>query len=208
MKYIEENPSELIEFPKLPQRLPVYLTGDEVEALLNAPDESKDQGIRDKAILYFLYATGIRVSELCNLKLNQLDLVRGTVIVTGKGNKQRVIPVSEVAIELIKRYLREVRLKWDTRRSDYLFITRRGKPFTRQGMWKLIKGYAVKAGIKKEVSPHKLRHSFATHLLERGADLRAVQVMLGHSSISTTQIYTNLPDKVIIEKYNKYHPRG
>lgn len=208
MRFIDSNPAELVDFPKLPQKLPLYLTEEEISYLLEAPQDTTPQGIRDKAILYFLYATGVRVSELCKLKLNQLDLVKGVVVVTGKGEKQRVVPVSEVALEHIKRYLKEVRLKWDVNKTEYLFITQRGRPFTRQGIWKLIKEYAMKVGVRREVSPHKLRHSFATHLLERGAELRAVQVMLGHSSISTTQLYTNLPDKVIIEKYNRYHPRS
>ena len=201
------DPTDNVDRPKIPSNLPVFLTLEEVERLLAAPNVRTVAGQRDKAMLEVLYATGLRVSELCKLQLNDLQLQAGYVIVMGKGKKERLVPVGSKASEAVEAYLegpRQLLLKQRAARA--LFITRLGTPFTRQGFWKLLKGYALKAGITKAISPHKLRHSFATHLLERGADLRAVQAMLGHSDISTTQIYTHVTRARLFALYQEHHP--
>jgi integrase/recombinase XerD len=205
---VEEDPTASAELPRLSRKLPQVLSLREVEALLAAPRAQTPYGVRDRAMLELLYATGLRVSELCQLRLDHVNLERGVVLATGKGRKQRLVPVGEVALETLARYLSEARPQLDRHRSEALFLSQRGGPLTRQAFWKTLARYARQAGIDRPISPHKLRHSFATHLLERGADLRAVQSMLGHVDISTTQIYTHVGRSRIIEVYRKHHPRA
>ena len=207
-KEIASDPTENLESPKKWNRLPKTLTYDEINRLINHNKGNDPSGIRDDAMIELLYACGLRVSELISLKMNNINLDTGFLITIGKGKKERIVPVGEVALNKIRRYLfsgRAALLK--DKRSDYLFVTWSGKPMTRQGFWKLIKKYAKEAGIKKAFSPHTLRHSFATHLLDHGADLRAVQMMLGHSDISTTQIYTHVSRERLKKVHNEYHPR-
>jgi integrase/recombinase XerD len=205
--HLSRDPTAAVELPRLGRRLPTVLSTDEVERLLAAPDRRTLRGSRDAAMLETLYATGIRVSELVNLGLSDLNLERGYVMVMGKGSKQRLVPIGETALELIEQYLVDVRPSWD-RGHPGLFLTQRRRTMTRQGFWKLIKRYALAAEINHPLSPHKLRHSFATHLLDGGADLRAVQEMLGHADISTTQIYTHVSQARIRQMYDAHHPRA
>ena len=208
-KIIKENPTSQIRTPRMKKSIPGVITLQEVERVLASPDESTPEGIRDTAMLEVLYATGIRASELIGLKLNDVNFEMGFVIVYGKGSKERIVPMGEKALEKLKPYMESSRpalLK--TKESKALFVTRRGKGMTRQGFWKLIKTHAINSGIAKNISPHTLRHSFATHLLERGADLRSIQIMLGHSDISTTQIYTHVESERLKEIHKKYHPRS
>lgn len=203
------DPTENLETPKGFLRLPKTLTLEEVEALLRKPDTKKTLGIRDRAMLELLYATGMRVSELVSFKLKDLNLEVGYVIPFGKGSKERVVPIHERAVSLIRDYLRDARDKLLKKgNSQYLFIGQGGRPITRERFWQIIKGYALKAGIKRKVFPHILRHSFASHLLEHGADLRSVQLMLGHSDISTTQIYTHVTRERLKRIHQEFHPRG
>jgi integrase/recombinase XerD len=205
---IASNPARLLGIPKLYQHLPYVLNRDEVEALLSQPDVDTPLGTRDKAIFELLYATGLRVSELIGLTMTNFNLEAGYIRTMGKGSKERIIPMGSKAIDALKQYLLSSRhsLLRGTPCS-YLFLNCRGRPMTRQGLWKILKNYALRAGITKNVTPHTLRHSFATHLLEGGADLRSVQVMLGHSDISTTQIYTHVARERLKEVHEKYHPR-
>ncbi|MBI3815796.1 MAG: site-specific tyrosine recombinase XerD [Nitrospinae bacterium] len=206
---IDINPTENIESPRLLRHLPDFLTLEEVDRLLLQPDLNDNLGIRDIAMLELLYATGLRVSELISLKINDVNMERGYIITFGKGSKERVVPLGRSAQEKLKRYLEESRhILVKGRGGDDLFVNRFGEKMTRQGFWKIIKKYALLAGIKKDISPHTLRHSFATHLLERGADLRSVQQMLGHADISTTQIYTHVVRERLKEIYDKHHPRA
>lgn len=206
---IEQNPARLLEFPKVSRRLPGILNEREIELLLNQPSSLTPIGMRDKAMLELLYASGLRVSELVDLRLNNLNLNVGYLKVIGKGSKERFVPIGEKAVTAIKMYVTSARPRFDKGRgSPYLFLNNRGQPFSRQGFWKLLKCYARKAGIKKRITPHVIRHSFATHLLQNGADLRSVQMMLGHSDISTTQIYTHIDRGYLKEVYKKYHPRA
>lgn len=208
-KVIEENPTAHIRTPRMKKSIPGVITLDEVERILSAPDESTPEGLRDAAMLEILYATGIRVSELIGIKLNDVNFELGFVIVYGKGSKERIVPIGDKAKEKLIEYLRDSRpalLK--SRDAKALFVTRLCRGMTRQGFWKIIKNNALKAGIAKKISPHTLRHSFATHLLERGADLRTIQIMLGHSDISTTQIYTHVESERLKEIHKKYHPRS
>ena len=208
-KFIKCDPSKLVDLPKLSLKLPDVLAVDEIAQLLKAPDTSKPIGARDAAMLELLYAAGLRVSELVNLKLQDINLEAGFVRVFGKGSKERVVPIGLPAITRIEFYIENARkAALKNQPSPYLFIARAGKPITRQGFWKLLRRHAAKAQIHKKISPHSLRHSFATHLLEGGADLRAVQVMLGHVDISTTQIYTHVTRKHLKELHRKFHPRG
>lgn len=204
------NPMLEIDSPKKRRPLPVALTTVEVGALLEQPDIKKKLGLRDRALLETLYATGIRVSELINLKFTDLHEELKLIKVFGKGSKERLIPISKVALSWIDSYKEKVRdpliLKVG-KNTDFIFLNSRGGPLTRQAVWQIIKHYCKLAGIQKNVTPHTLRHTFATHLLENGADLRVVQEILGHSDISTTQIYTNLSQKHIIQVYEKTHPR-
>lgn len=203
------DPMAEIKAPKQGRYLPQVLTVDEVDALLDAPDTSNKYGIRDRAILEVMYATGLRVSELVHLKLADLHLDMGLIQTIGKGNKERIIPIGDVAIQWLDTYLeksRPVLLK--QRQSPYVFLNAHGSGLSRQSIWQKIQQYVSLAGIRKHVTPHTLRHSFATHILENGADLRIVQELLGHSDISTTQIYTHITRKRLTEVYKKAHPRA
>jgi integrase/recombinase XerD len=208
-RHVERDVTQQIELPRLPRRLPEVLTLDEVERLLVAPDLTTPRGLRDGAMIEVLYATGLRVSELVSLTLAEVNLEAGYLSTMGKGRKQRLVPFGEKARDRVQRYLAEARPRLAHGRvRPALFLTGRGEAMTRQGFWKLLKRHALVADIRKPLSPHKLRHSFATHLLERGADLRAVQAMLGHADISTTQIYTHLSRIHLREIYDKHHPRA
>lgn len=207
-RIIEENPLPRLFLPAEGRRLPKTLGVEEVERLLARPDPSTPLGMRDQAMLELLYGTGLRVSELVSLNTRQVNLEGDFLTVQGKGGKVRMMPFGKWADDKLKRYLREVRpglLRG--RQSLFVFVTRSGKPLTRQGFWKLIRNYALAAGIETRVTPHTLRHSFATHLLEGGADLRAVQSMLGHADISTTQIYTHVSGVRLKEVHRRFHPR-
>jgi integrase/recombinase XerD len=206
---IMADPTLQIASPKLPRSLPKSLGEDEVVALLNAPDDAQLLGLRDRAMLETLYATGLRVSELVGLKVSEVSLQEGVVRATGKGSKTRLVPLGEEALDWISRYLGESRpLILAGQLSDSLFVTQRGSAMTRQAFWYLIKRYARLAGITKAMSPHVLRHAFATHLLNHGADLRVVQMLLGHADISTTQIYTHVARERLKQLHAQHHPRG
>jgi integrase/recombinase XerD len=208
-KILRNDPARLIDLPKSGLKLPHVLSREEIELLLKAPDTRKPIGVRDAAMLELLYAAGLRVSELINLKLQDINLEAGFVRIFGKGSRERIVPIGSHAREKVRTYLKAVRsrrLKQTT--TPYLFIARAAKPMTRQGFWKLLRRYALKAGLKKKITPHSLRHSFASHLLEGGADLRAVQIMLGHVDISTTQIYTHVTRDHLKKLHQKFHPRG
>ncbi|KDP13447.1 site-specific tyrosine recombinase XerD [Staphylococcus chromogenes] len=208
-KYAAKDPTVLIETPKYERKLPDVLSIDEIDLLLTTPEISKNNGYRDRTMLELLYATGIRVSELINIEVEDVNLLMGFVKVFGKGNKERIIPLGETVIELLKTYIENVRPQLLKKQVTHtLFLNMQGKPLTRQGIWKIIKQTGAKAGIQKRLTPHTLRHSFATHLLENGADLRAVQEMLGHSDISTTQLYTHVSKTQIRKMYQQYHPRA
>jgi integrase/recombinase XerD len=206
---ISQDPTLQIDSPKLPRSLPKSLSEEEVEALLGAPDLNQSLGLRDRAMLEILYASGLRVSELVGLKVTEVSLNEGVIRVTGKGSKTRLVPMGEEAVEWIARYLKEGRPDiLQKRLSDSLFVTGRGDAMTRQAFWYLIKRYAFIAGINKSLSPHVLRHAFATHLLNHGADLRVVQMLLGHADISTTQIYTHVARERLKQLHAMHHPRG
>lgn len=208
-KVLRHDPTKLVDLPKTSLKLPDVLSVEEVSKLLSIPDPSKPLGARDVAMLELLYAAGLRVSELINLKMHNINLESGFVRVFGKGSKERVVPIGSTAKEKIEHYLensRNVLLK--NCASPYIFIARAAKPITRQGFWKLLRRYGELARLNKKITPHSLRHSFATHLLEGGADLRAVQVMLGHVDISTTQIYTHVTRKHLRDLHKRFHPRG
>jgi integrase/recombinase XerD len=206
---VDEDPTQLLEVPRLGVPLPRDLTLDEVDRLLAQPDPGEALGIRNQAMLELLYATGLRVSELLALRLKDLNLEVGYVVAYGKGKKERLVPIGEAAMEKLKEYLSSVRPGLaKSGRAPYVFLNRSGKGLSRQGFWKILKRYALQAGISSPVTPHVLRHSFATHLLERGADLRSVQLMLGHASISTTQIYTHLNRERLKQIYESHHPRA
>lgn len=203
-----DDPAVDLSPPKLPRSLPKAITEPEVEALLKAPDLDSDIGLRDKAMLELLYATGLRVSELVSLRSEQISLAQGVLRVRGKGSKERLVPLGDEAQHWIERYLRDARPMLHPRPEPALFITQRGSAMTRQGFWLLIKRYALLAGVRGTLSPHTLRHSFATHLLNHGADLRVVQLLLGHSDLSTTQIYTHVAREGLKAMHSKHHPRG
>ncbi len=206
--FIKEDITGVIEAPKLWKKLPGTLSIDEVSKLLKVPNVRDLQGIRDRAVLELLYATGMRVSELVGLKISDLNFDIGFIRCTGKGQKERIVPVGKFAIESVKKYLDSVRPVFlKKRENDKLFVTRHGKSISRQTIWKLIRLYSRKASIKKPLSPHTLRHSFASHMLARGADLRIIQEMLGHSNISTTQIYTHIDKGRLKTIHQKFHPR-
>lgn len=208
-RILEQDPTVHIEIPKKEKRLPKVLSLEEVERLLQSPDTRTPTGIRDKAMLELLYATGMRVSELLSLDFHDVQTGMGFVRCTGKGSKERIIPLGRIAIEAVSFYIAQGRTKLVKQGTEQaLFLNAQGKRLTRQGFWKLIKANARKAAIVKNMTPHTLRHSFATHLLENGADLRAVQEMLGHSDISTTQIYTHVTKTKLKEVYNRTHPRA
>ena len=193
-----------LDLPKKPQHLPTVLSFEEVESLLEQPDMSKPSGIRDRAMLEVMYATGLRVSELLTIEKKNLSIEKKQIRIFGKGAKERYVPISSFALEYLIKYINEVRNESPYRNSKYIFINKEGKPLSRQAFWQIIKNYALKAGIIENVTPHTLRHCFATHLLENGADLRSVQEMLGHSDISTTQIYTHVSSKRIRSAYDMF----
>ena len=206
---VKADPTLRIDSPKLPRGLPKSLTEEDVENPLSAPRAEKTLGLRDKAMLETLYASGLRVSELVTLKLGQVSQDMGVVRVVGKGSKERLVPLGEEAIAWIRQYLKEARPELlGGRAADDLFVTARGSAMTRQMFWHLLRRYAAQAGLKKSISPHTLRHAFATHLLNHGADLRVVQLLLGHSDISTTQIYTHVARERLKQLHAKHHPRG
>jgi integrase/recombinase XerD len=203
------DPTLKIDSPKLPRGLPKTLTEEDVESLLAAPPIEQALGLRDKAMLETLYASGLRVSELVSLKLGQVSQDMGVLRVVGKGSKERLVPLGEEALAWIRRYVGEARAQLlRGRSSDDLFVTGRGAAMTRQMFWNLLRRHALRAGLKKPISPHTLRHAFATHLLNHGADLRVVQLLLGHSDISTTQIYTHVARERLKQLHAKHHPRG
>ena len=193
-----------IDPPRKIKKLPTFLTYDEVERLLAAPSKKSPDGIRDQAMLEIMYGTGLRVSELVHLSLSSVNIKRGYITVIGKGDKERIIPVGDYALNALNKYLSEIRIHNPGRRSPYIFLNRYGKPLSRQFFFLRIKKYALKAGIEKNISPHTLRHSFATHMLNNGAELRAVQEMLGHSKIATTEIYTHVTTSRILSAYDTY----
>ena len=208
-KEISHDSVKLIDLPKMSMKLPDVLSVEEIRSLLNAPDSAKPAGIRDAAMLELLYAAGLRVTELVNLKVQDVNLDGGFVRVFGKGGKERIVPIGIYAKEKIIFYMKNTRGALAKNvSSPYLFTARAGKPMTRQRFWKLLRRYAGITGLKKKVTPHSLRHSFASHLLEGGADLRAVQVMLGHVDIATTQIYTHVARERLKAMHTKFHPRG
>jgi len=207
-KIIAENPLANIELAKVWMKLPDTLSKDEMKLILDQPQGRSIAEIRDSAMLELLYATGVRVSELVNLSMNSVNWQVGFLIVMGKGSKERIVPIGKVAYDAVRRYVEEARPKLMKSHTDVLFLNRFGRKFTRQGFWKIVVAYAKKAGLQKRVYPHTFRHSFASHLLEGGADLRTVQVMLGHADISTTQIYTHVTMERLKEIHRKYHPRS
>lgn len=193
--------------PRKMKSLPKIISVEEVEDLLNAPDLSKDEGFRDRTMLELMYCSGLRVSELLNLKLKQINLEKQIIDIIGKGNKERKVPVGEYALDFVKHYVEEHRIHNPGKKSNYLFLNRYGEPLSRQYFFKQIKKYAKEAGIQEDISPHTLRHCFATHMLENGAELRALQEMLGHANLSTTQIYTNISTKRILDAYDLFTKR-
>ncbi len=207
-KILSSNPIEHIESPNFGKRLPVIITFDEVERLLMTPDLSTPRGFRDATMLHMMYAAGLRVSELVHMKRSDVDTEAGFLAITGKGNRRRIIPIGEWAITMLNAYMENIRPTWANPDEKFVFLTHHRAPMTRQGFWLIIRKYAASADIEKSLSPHKLRHSFATHLLERGADLRSVQAMLGHRDISTTQIYTHVSTGLAEREYHRVHPRG
>ncbi len=206
---VDSDPTSLLSAPRQWNSLPKYLNKGQIDALVAAPDLTKPQGLRDRAMLEFLYATGLRVTELCRVRVSDLESNMGFVRVVGKGNKHRIVPVGKAALQAVGRYLESGRPRLLKRRaSPYLFVTNRGGAMTRQAFWKLLAGYGKRAGIFRGLTPHVLRHTFATHLLEGGADLRSVQTMLGHADISTTQIYTHVMRSRLRKTVDEHHPRA
>jgi integrase/recombinase XerD len=205
-----DNPADDLRAPRAWKTLPKFLTMDEVDRLLESPDTTQPRGLRDRALIELLYATGLRVSEMVNLRQQDLNLESGFLTCTGKGRKQRLVPVGDEAAAWLARYVKEARPALLKKRSSpRLFVNARGgSALTRVGLWKILKDYGKQAGVQSRLSPHVLRHSFATHLLERGADLRAIQMMLGHSDLSTTQIYTHVLEARLRSVYDKFHPRN
>ena len=203
--HIKRHPAEELNTPQRMAYLPKFLTEDEMNRLLTAPDVSTEQGVRDRAMLELMYAAGLRVSELLSLRQTDLDILAGLVVCHGKGSKQRRVPIGKSAIHWLQQYA-AVKASYGKSTSTYFFLNR-GKPLSRQLAWALIRGYAVQVGIKN-VSPHTLRHTFATHLIQRGADSRSVQALLGHSDLSTTQIYTHITDRHLRSAYDRHHPRA
>jgi integrase/recombinase XerD len=207
-RHLKNDPTENIENPKLWATLPKSLQPEEVEALLRAPDRTTPDGLRDAAMLELLYATGLRVSELIRVRIDELVMDAGFLRTIGKGSKERIVPFGDSARDAIVLFMERGRPELDTKADPHLFLSRRGRPMTRQSFWMKIVRYAREAGISTHISPHVLRHSFATHLLENGADLRSVQMMLGHSDISTTQIYTHVSRARLQRMYEQFHPRA
>jgi integrase/recombinase XerD len=208
-KRIAADPAEDLRAPRAWPALPKYLDLDEVDRLLAQPDTTTARGVRDKALIELLYATGLRVSELLSLRAGDINLDGGYLTCIGKGDKQRIVPLGHAAADWVRRYLADARPQLvKSRKSAWLFVNAKGgTQLSRVGFWKILKEYGIKAGVSREISPHVLRHSFATHLLERGADLRAIQMMLGHADLSTTQIYTHVLEARLRAVYDKFHPR-
>ncbi len=207
--WLQEDLGRVLSSPRLWQTLPRYLTREEIERLLATPDPSTPTGLRDLALLHLFYASGLRVSELCNLAVQDVDPHLRIVRVTGKGGKQRLVPVGSQALAVLEQYLVQARPQLVGRSgSRYLFVNRRGQPLTRQGVWQLLRAYGQRAGLRQQLTPHVLRHSFATHLLEGGADLRSVQLLLGHADISTTQVYTHVMRSRLRSAIDQHHPRA
>lgn len=204
---MKDDPAALLENPKLPKKLPVFLTRKEVSAVLKRPVMTEKLGFRDRVMLELLYAAGMRVSELIGLKIRDFDAQTGVLTIFGKGSKERFVPIHFIAQDFLNQYINNWRAAFNPQ-EDYIFLNRSGKGLTRQGVWKLIKKYAQEAGIKRSISPHTFRHSFATHLLEGGADLRTVQLLLGHADISATEIYTHIQAGRLIQMHKKFHPRS
>jgi len=206
---LARDPTEHVELPRRGRSLPRALSREVATAVVEAPDAGRPRGVRDRTILELLYATGMRASECLDVKLEDVNLTAGYLVCTGKGRKQRLVPVGAEAVQWVRRYLREVRPLWTRRRdSGRLFVNPRGGPLSRQSLWAIVRQAAARAGVRGRVSPHMLRHSFASHLLEGGADLRSVQAMLGHADIATTQIYTHLPSAALTRMYRQFHPRA
>jgi len=204
-----QDPTADLDGPRLPQRLPHVLSAEQCRLLLQAPDRSDPRGLRDAAMLALMYAAGLRVSELVGLEIGSLDFRQGQVRVRGKGGKTRVVPVAEPALDLVRLYLEQARDRFPHAESEQaLFLTRRGRAMTRSNFWRRLKGYLAQTGLPRETSPHTLRHSFATHLLQGGADLRAIQEMLGHASLGTTEVYTHVSPEHLRETYDSKHPRA
>ncbi len=206
-KWYKEDPGQLLENPKLPRKLPEFLTREEISRLLDLPDKSTKLGMRDRTMLELLYAAGLRVSELIQIKVLDYDAQVGLLKIFGKGAKERLVPIHDIAQNILNRYLENTRPEFKPS-EDFMFLNRSGKGLTRQGVWKLIKKFADQANIKRSISPHTFRHSFATHLLEGGADLRTVQLLLGHSDISATEIYTHIQAGRLKSMHQKFHPRS
>jgi integrase/recombinase XerD len=206
---LRRDPTEHLDAPRPTRALPRTLSRDTAAALVEAPDVAQPRGVRDRTILELLYATGMRASECLGLSLDDVNLTAGYVVCTGKGRKQRLVPVGGEAAQWVRRYLRDVRPLYTRRRdSGRLFVNPRGGRLSRQSLWTIVRQAAIRAGLRHRVSPHVLRHSFASHLLEGGADLRSIQAMLGHADISTTQIYTHLPSAALLHMYRRFHPRA
>ena len=207
--HIDDDPAATIESPRFRQSLPEFLSLEEVDRLLQQPDMNTTLGLRDRALIELMYSAGLRVSELCGLRLEDIQIESGCLRCVGKGNKERLVPVGRQALSIIQKYLRTARRKLlPEGSSPYLFLNQRGRKLDRITFWKLLGAYGRKAGLRKALTPHMLRHSFATHLLDRGADLRSVQIMLGHSDISTTQIYTHVVEERLKQVYKAHHPRA
>lgn len=207
-RHIPRDPTEHLDSPRPARRLPRTLSIEDAAALVEAPDTSRPDGLRDRALLELLYACGLRASEALGVRVEDVNFAAGYVTVTGKGNRQRLVPVGAQALDWVRRYLTTVRPRQVRRECSALFLNRSGGSMSRQALWNLIRRAARRAALRTAVSPHTLRHSFASHLLERGADLRSVQAMLGHVDISTTQIYTHLPSSVVHDMYRRFHPRA
>jgi len=205
---VQADPTSLVDRPQLGRRLPRVLTFEEIERLLATPDAATDRGARDGAMFQLMYASGLRVTELVSLRVDDLDLARGVVMPLGKGGKRRLVPVGEVALSSLTHYMKDVRPRAMKKPTSALFVSPWGGRFSRQGFWALLRRYAVAAGIRTPISPHKLRHSFATHLVRGGADLRAVQAMLGHADLGTTEIYTHVARDQVRAAHAKAHPRA
>ncbi|MGD0956784.1 MAG: site-specific tyrosine recombinase XerD [Candidatus Acidiferrales bacterium] len=207
--YIDDDPAATIESPRFRQSLPEFLSLEEVDRLLEQPDTDTTLGLRDRALIELMYSAGLRVSELCGLRVDDMQIESGCLRCVGKGNKERIVPVGRQALAVVQKYLRTARPKLLREGSSpYLFLNQRGHKLDRITFWKLLSAYGRKAGLRKALTPHMLRHSFATHLLDRGADLRSVQIMLGHSDISTTQIYTHVVEERLKQVYKAHHPRA
>jgi integrase/recombinase XerD len=206
---LRRDPTEHLDAPRPTRALPRTLSREAAAALVEAPDLTQPRGVRDRTVLELLYATGMRASECLGLSLDDVNLTAGYVVCTGKGRKQRLVPVGGEATQWVRRYLRDVRPRYTGRRdSGRLFVNPRGGRLSRQSLWTIVRQAAIRAGLRHRVSPHVLRHSFASHLLEGGADLRSIQAMLGHADISTTQIYTHLPSAALLQMYRRFHPRA